>query len=54
MDNGLSIRLEATAQQYDDVSVSSSTPDSTETTAKKIDMTDMMSARGTISIVKTF
>ena len=54
MDNGLAIRLEATAAQYDDVSVSSSTPDSTETTAKKIDMRDMMSARGTISIVKTF
>ena len=54
MDNGLSIRVEATAAQYDDVSASSSTPDSTETVAKKVDITDMMSARGSISIVKSF
>ena len=54
MDNGLSIRIEATAADYDDVSASSSNRDSGETVAKKVEMKDMMSARGTISIVKSF
>ena len=54
MEDGLAIRLEATAATYDDVSAESTTVDTTETTAKKIEFTDMMSARGTLSIVKKF
>ena len=54
MDNGLSIRIEATAADYDDVSASSSNRDSGESVAKKVEFSDMMSARGTISIVKSF
>ncbi len=51
---GVSIRLEALAAHYDDVSANSTASVSGETTKKKVEVTDMMSARGTISIVKTF
>ena len=51
---GVSIRLEAIAAHYDDVSANSTATVSGESTKKKVEVTDMMSARGTISIVKTF
>tara|TARA_B100000965_G_scaffold271761_1_gene229876 strand:+ start:559 stop:1254 length:696 start_codon:yes stop_codon:yes gene_type:complete len=52
--SGVSVRLEATAATYDDVSLSEQSANSGEATKKMVEIEDMMSARGTISIVKTF
>jgi len=52
--SGVSLRLEATAAMYDDVDVSEQSANSGETTKKRVEIEDMMSARGTISIVKAF
>ena len=49
LDNGLSIRAEASAQQYDDVSATNS-----NNTSIKVDVTDMMGATARVSLVKTF
>ena len=49
LDNGLSIRAEATAQQYEDVSATNS-----NNTTIKVDVTDMMGASARVSLVKTF
>ena len=49
LDNGLSLRAEATAQQYDDVSATNS-----NNTTTKVDVTDMMGATARVSLVKTF
>ena len=49
LDNGLSIRAEATAQQYEDVSATNS-----NNTTIKVDVTDMMGATARVSLVKTF
>ena len=52
--SGVSIRLEASAATYDDVSAQTTAANSGESTKKKVEVEDMMSAKGTISIVKTF
>ena len=49
--DGLSLRAEITAAQYDEVEVSNSASDAGGT---KVTLTDMMSAFGTISVVKSF
>ena len=49
--DGLSIRAEVTAAQYDEVEVANSASDAGGT---KVTLTDMMSAFGTISVVKSF
>ena len=49
LDNGLSIRAEATAQSYQDVSATNS-----NNTTIKVDVTDMMGATAKVSLVKTF
>ena len=52
--SGVSIRLEASAATYDDVSAQTTAANSGKSTKKKVEVEDMMSAKGTISIVKTF
>ena len=49
--DGLSLRAEITAAQYDEVEVANSASDAGGT---KVTLTDMMSAFGTISVVKSF
>ena len=49
--DGLSIRAEVTAAQYEEVEVANSASDAGGT---KVTLTDMMSAFGTISVVKSF
>ena len=52
--DSLFVRLEATASQYDDVSASSTSSESEQTTAHKVDIDDMMSAHAKISIGYAF
>ena len=49
MQEGISIRVEAMAEQYDDVSATNS-----KDTTKSVHITDMMGANAKVSIVKTF
>ena len=47
--NGVSVRLEVTGTDYSDVSVNNG-----QTNKVEIDVKEMIGARGTLSIVKTF
>ena len=49
--NGISVRAEVMASEFDDVSTKSNATSAERT---QIDVSDMIGARGTISVVKSF
>ncbi len=56
MDNGLSIRLEATVNQFDDVQTDNGVTTASKANGgqNKVEVNSMWGARGTLSIVKSF
>lgn len=53
-DNGMFIRIEASAAAYEDVSVTSSTASTADGTKNQVNIEDMMTARYQLSIGKSF